>query len=109
MTGGCVSPEVCGKTAVCLLQLEDSVHCVCVCVCLGKQQQQSRGLWETAIKANAVPPVKQVDGAGRLLWPAAISSKALSQSRDDAWRPEPHGLCFSTAKRDNGLAFDISV
>lgn len=28
-------------------------------VCLGKQQ--SRGLWETAIRVSAVPPVKQVD------------------------------------------------
>lgn len=27
-------------------------------VCLGKQ---SRGLWETAIRVNPVPPVKQVD------------------------------------------------
>ena len=31
------------------------------CVCLGKQQQQSRGLWETAIRTNAVPLVKQVE------------------------------------------------
>lgn len=70
MTGGCASPEVCGRTAVCLLQLEESVHSwglrACVCVCLGKQQWLGRGLWERAIKTNAVPPVMQVDGAGRL-------------------------------------------
>lgn len=46
---------------------------------------------------------------GPLPWPNATSSKSLSQSRGDARRPKPLSLCYSTSKRDNGLAFDISV
>lgn len=114
MTGGCASPELCGRTAVCLLQLEESVHSwglrACVCVCLGKQQWLGRGLWERAIKTNAVPPVMQVDGAGRLplanrhLVKVTFPKKAMTHGT-----PSPPGLCYSTGKRANGLALDISV
>lgn len=114
MTGGCASPAVCGRTAVCLLQLEESVHSwglrACVCVCLGKQQWLGRGLWERAIKTNAVPPVMQVDGAGRLplanrhLVKVTFPKKAMTHGT-----PSPPGLCYSTGKRANGLALDISV
>lgn len=47
--------------------------------------------------------------APRWCWPAATSSKSLSQSRCDTRRPECGGLCYSAGKRDNSLAFDISV
>lgn len=114
MTGGCASPAVCGRTAVCLLQLEESIHSwglrACVCVCLGKQQWLGRGLWERAIKTNAVPPVMQVDGAGRLplanrhLVKVTFPKKAMTHGT-----PSPPGLCYSTGKRANGLALDISV
>lgn len=80
------------------------------CVCLGKQQQTAeQGVVGDSHQGQCSASSEAGRCADRLPWPAATLSKSLSQSRGDACRPEPLGLCYSTGKRDNGLAFDISV
>jgi len=76
---------------------------VCVCVCFGKLQ--SRGLWETAIRVNAVPPVEQID-----VRPACLGRPPPRQSHFPKVAVT-HGAPSSTVyvtvlvKRDSGLAF----
>lgn len=111
MTGGCASPEVCGRTAVCLLQLEESVHSWGLRACVFR---------EAAVAGQGVVGESHQDqcgassDAGRWCGQTTSGQPPSHQSHfpKDAMThgtPSPPGLCYSTGKRANGLAFDISV
>ena len=108
MTGGSVGPEERSRTAACLLQLQDGLHSWGLRV-FREAAAAKQGAVGDSHQDQCSASSEAGRGTGCLPWPTATSSKSLSQSCSDARRPELHGLCYRSGKRDNDLAFDIFV